>query len=240
MTYEQYLALGFAVLFASFTLAFRNSVLRRLSALFSVSFLLQAIVGFWNNKLLNTLLTFYSYLLIAVAFFYSVSLTKTIRSLRNKAYMDALTKVNNRGFLEDVLKKELENYGKLGINYCILFIDMYNFKDINDTYGHAKGDQVLAEVGYRLRKHLRSDDFIIRYGGDEFVAILKDIKEDKISTVIERLKNALTFEVNGTQVKANIGYAVYPKDGASVDELIKIASARMYEDKKLYDKNEIA
>lgn len=239
MTYEQYLALGFAVLFASFALGFRGSVLKRLSALISVSFLLQTIVGFLNNKLLNFLLTFYSYLLIAVAFFYSVSLTKTIRSLRNKAYMDALTKVNNRAFFEEVLKKELENYQKLGINYCILFIDMYNFKDINDVYGHAKGDQVLAEVGYRLRKHLRSDDFIIRYGGDEFIVILKDIKEDKMATAIERLKSALTFEVNGTQVKANIGCVVYPKDGASVDELIKIASARMYEDKKLYGKNEI-
>ncbi|SNZ14479.1 GGDEF domain-containing protein [Hydrogenobacter hydrogenophilus] len=238
MTYDQYLALGFAVLFASFALGFKNSVVKKLSALFSVSFLLQTVAGFLNKKYLNLLLIFYSYLLIAVAFFYSISLTKTIRSLKNKAYLDALTKVNNRMFFEEVLKKELENYEKLGINYCILFIDMYNFKDINDIYGHAKGDEVLAEVGYRLRKHLRSDDFIIRYGGDEFIVVLKDIKEDKIFTVIERLKSALTFEVNGTQVKANVGYAVYPKDGASVDELIKIASARMYEDKKLYEKNE--
>ncbi len=236
MTYDQYLALGFAVLFASFALGFKSSVVKKLSALFSVSFLLQTVAGFLNEKYLNLLLIFYSYLLIAIAFFYSISLNKTIRLLRSKAYLDELTKVNNRTFFEEVLKKELENYERFGISYCILFIDMYNFKSINDTYGHTKGDEVLAEVGRRLREHLRHDDFVVRYGGDEFVVVLKDVREENIPAIIERLKSILTFEVDGIQVKANIGYALYPKDGRNVIDLIKIASARMYEDKKLYDK----
>ncbi|MEZ0360463.1 MAG: GGDEF domain-containing protein [Hydrogenobacter sp.] len=238
MTYDQYLAIGFAVLFASLTVAFKNSVTKRLSAIFSVSFMLQAVTGFFNNKPVGLLLLFYSYLLLSIAFFYGVSLTKTMRSLKNKAYTDTLTQVSNRTFLEDVLKRELKNYERLGVNYCVLFVDLYNFKKINDTYGHATGDQVLAEMGKRLKRHVRSDDFVVRYGGDEFLIVMKDVNEDKINSVIDRLRAYLTFNVGDIFVKANIGYAFYPKDGNDLDQLIRIASIRMYEDKKLYEKGE--
>lgn len=238
MTYDQYLALGFAVLFASLTVAFKNSVAKRLSAIFSVSFMLQAVTGFFNNKPVGLLLLFYSYLLLSIAFFYGVSITKTMRLLKNKAYTDTLTQVSNRTFLEDVLKKELKNYERLGINYCVLFVDLYNFKKINDTYGHATGDQVLAEMGKRLKRHVRSDDFVIRYGGDEFLIVMKDVNEDKINSVIDRLRAYLNFNVGDILVKANIGYAFYPKDGNDLNELIRVASTRMYEDKKLYEKDE--
>ncbi|WP_340695006.1 GGDEF domain-containing protein [Hydrogenobacter thermophilus] len=238
MTYDQYLAIGFAVLFASLTVAFKNSVTKRLSAIFSVSFMLQAVTGFFNNKPVGLLLLFYSYLLLSIAFFYGVSLTKTMRSLKNKAYTDTLTQVSNRTFLEDVLKRELKNYERLGVNYCVLFVDLYNFKKINDTYGHATGDQVLAEMGKRLKRHVRSDDFVVRYGGDEFLIVMKDVNEDKINSVIDRLRAYLTFNVGDILVQANIGYAFYPKDGNDLDQLIRIASIRMYEDKKLYEKGE--
>ncbi|QWK20339.1 MAG: GGDEF domain-containing protein [Hydrogenobacter thermophilus] len=232
MTYDQYLALGFGVLFASFALGFKSSIAKKLSAIFSVSFLLQAVVGFFNQEPISILLLFYSYLLISVAFFYGLSITRTVRALANKAYTDQLTKVNNRTFLEDILKKELRHYETLGINYCVVFIDMFNFKKVNDAYGHTVGDRVLAEVGQRLRKSVRSDDFVVRYGGDEFLVVLKDVKEDRINSVIERLRENLNFDAEGIQVRANIGYAIYPKDGKSLEELIKVSIERMYEDKK--------
>ncbi len=170
-----------------------------------------------------------------VAFFYSIRLLRFKKALYKKAYMDSLTGVNNRNFFEDVLKNELRLYQDAGTHYCVLFLDMYNFKDINDIYGHTVGDNVLNEIGKRLKMAVRSDDFVVRYGGDEFLVVLKEVKRDYLDTIVDRIRNSLSFKVNDLTTGVNIGYAFYPEDGSNVEDLIKVASKRMYEDKRHYN-----
>lgn len=235
MSYDQYLALGFAVLFASFTLGFKDRLIKQISGLFSVFFMLQIVSSFLNQKLAQFILLSLGYTLVLVAFFYSVRLLRFKKALYKKAYMDALTGVNNRNFFEDVLKNELRLYQDAGTHYCVLFLDMYNFKNINDLYGHAVGDKALCEVGARLKRAVRSDDFVVRYGGDEFLVVLKEVRRDYLDTIVDRIRDSLSFNVNGLTVGVNIGYAFYPEDGSNVEDLIEVASKRMYEDKRRYN-----
>ncbi|MFN3813757.1 MAG: GGDEF domain-containing protein [Aquificaceae bacterium] len=232
MSYDQYLALGFAVLFASFTLGFKDRLIKQISGLFSSFFMLQFVSDHLNQRSAKFILLSFSYALVLVAFFYSVLLLKFEKAMHKKAYIDSLTGVNNRNFFEDVLKNELRLYQDAGTHYCILFLDMDNFKNINDTYGHTVGDNVLSEIGKRLKTSLASNGFIVRYGGDEFLVVLKEVKRGFLDTVIESVRNSLSFKVNDLTIRVSVGYALYPEDGSKVEDLIKVASERMYEDKR--------
>ncbi len=127
-------------------------------------------------------------------------------------------------------------------NFSVLFIDMNKFKAINDDLGHPAGDKMLKAVADRLRQAVRAGDIVARYGGDEFVVMLKDIGTPanakliaaKIDSVMEQPVEGLK-SIDGTPVhpSLSVGISVFPLDGDTVDELIRLADKRMYSQKRL-------
>ncbi|MCR5831331.1 MAG: diguanylate cyclase [Lachnospiraceae bacterium] len=172
-----------------------------------------------------------------------VSFTKESMELQNKAETDLLTELLNKISTENKIKEYLEGEGRDKTSMmCVLDID--NFKKINDTMGHAFGDEVLATLGKRIKTEFRVTDIIGRTGGDEFIIFLKDLKDDN---VIERESGRVAgffkdFTV-GTYTKysptASIGAAIYPRDGSDYESMYKAADTALYKAKKR-GKNQLA
>jgi diguanylate cyclase (GGDEF)-like protein len=150
-----------------------------------------------------------------------------------EATHDAMTGLANRKLFYDRLKQALLHakryHGKVGV----LFVDLDNFKTVNDLYGHQVGDALLAEVAERLVGSVRESDTVARAGGDEFMVLLGELNSrfdcqvavDKILAALERKANLQGVEL---MVSASVGQAIYPDDGTSEDELIRAADASMY------------
>ena len=182
-------------------------------------------------------------LIIIIYIINRVSFTKESMELQNKAETDLLTELLNKISTENKIKEYLEGEGRDKTSMmCVLDID--NFKKINDTMGHAFGDEVLATLGKRIRTEFRVTDIIGRTGGDEFIIFLKDLKDD---VVIEREAGRVAgffkdFTV-GTYTKysptASIGAAIYSRDGSDYESLYKAADAALYKAKKR-GKNQLA
>lgn len=166
------------------------------------------------------------------------SLKKSEEELRYQATHDMLTGLPNRKLFEDRLKRRVALKRRYGGKFAVLFIDLDNFKNINDTLGHKVGDLLLVEVGKTLNKCCRDSDTVARLGGDEFTVILNEIEDySAIITVTERILKALSVSKNigGHELytSASIGIAVYPEDGNNSGSLIKNADIAMYKAKEL-------
>lgn len=165
-----------------------------------------------------------------------VASTKENRELQNKAETDLLTDLYNKMSTERKIREYLDGEGKSKTNMmCVLDID--NFKKINDTMGHAFGDEVLSTLGKRLKSEFRVTDIIGRMGGDEFVIFLKDVKDDTIisreaNRVEEFFKNFQVGQYTKYSATASIGVAIYPKDALDYDALYKASDAALYTSKK--------
>ena len=164
------------------------------------------------------------------------------KDLENKADSDLLTGLNNKSATERKIKEYLQDYpGEVAL---LFIMDIDNFKKINDTMGHAFGDEVLRTLGLQIRAEFRITDIIGRTGGDEFMIFLKDVKDDMI---IERecrkmerfFKSFQAGEYVKYSATASIGAAVYPKDATDFDSLYKAADAALYKAKKR-GKNQLA
>ena len=121
--------------------------------------------------------------------------------------------------------------------FAVLFIDLDNFKNANDNYGHQVGDYILKIVAMRLKSIIRSTDEVYRIGGDEFIIILRNLKgsanAEKIAvSVRETLSTAFTYKENQLFVGACIGISIFPEQGIDADTLIKKADSAMYEVKR--------
>lgn len=152
------------------------------------------------------------------------------------ALQDALTGLPNRVSFELSLDHGLIQAKRHGWGLAVLFIDIDKFKNINDSYGHDAGDQVLLMVANRLKTSVRDEDTVSRWGGDEFVCLLLEVKQEADVTrlakkMIDRI--AEPYELNGTvfSIKASIGIAIYPTDGETVNILFKNADTAMYKAK---------
>ncbi|WP_123053332.1 sensor domain-containing diguanylate cyclase [Clostridium sp. JN-1] len=153
--------------------------------------------------------------------------------IKNLAYYDKLTGLGNRVLFYEVADKILDNCCRNNHMLGLMFIDIDNFKSINDTYGHTVGDSVLAEVADILKKATRKNDVIARFGGDEFLVLLPDIKNFnnyKIihSRIINTKKRIINLGGNKINVSLSTGVSFYPQDGKSIDELIIKADEAMY------------
>lgn len=153
--------------------------------------------------------------------------------IRNLAYYDSLTGVANRVLFYQQAEKFLEeakkNQNKLGI----LFIDVDKFKNINDTYGHLAGDNILIEVANILTDAVGEKDMVARHGGDEFLILLPDFKDSSYYTrLVSKIRNNKNRNIrcNGEKldISFSIGISVYPDDGDSIDKLIAEADKAMY------------
>lgn len=160
---------------------------------------------------------------------------KTERA-QQTALQDALTGLPNRVSFEQSLRHGLIQAKRHGWKLAVLFIDIDKFKSINDSYGHDLGDQVLVMVANRLKSFVRDEDIVSRWGGDEFVCLLLEVKQEADVTylaqkMINRIAEAYEFNGRVLSVIASIGIAIYPADGDTFDILFKNADTAMYKAK---------
>jgi len=156
---------------------------------------------------------------------------------RHLALHDFVTGLPNRTLLNDRLNTALALAKRHTWRLAVMFLDLDKFKSINDTHGHGVGDEVLKIVSQRLQRSVRGADTVGRQGGDEFLYLMHEIKdeadvENAAAKIIENI--AEPFEVDGLKltVKPSIGIAIYPQDGNSANDLIKNADSAMYEAKQ--------
>ena len=147
---------------------------------------------------------------------------------------DHLTGLYNRRYLMDVLEREFLRTKRMGGALSFLILDLDQFKDINDQYGHQVGDVVLTRAAVVFRDQLRCYDTPVRFGGDEFVAVLPETSYRDALTVAERVRKALseiTFsgELNKLRITASLGFAVYPGEGVTtMEDFIREADTALY------------
>lgn len=164
--------------------------------------------------------------------------TEEARKQEKLANMDVLTGIPNRRFITKKLQEAICDIERTNINLSLVFLDLNGFKAINDNYGHDSGDKVLEVTSNRLKHIIRETDYLARLGGDEFLLGFK-IEENSnafVRTMIKTIKTKvaapIAFNGNLLKVGVSIGYASYPFDGKTVEELIKVADADMYNDKQ--------
>ncbi len=131
--------------------------------------------------------------------------TTFINTLIDMAYKDHLTKLYNRRYFEESLKKELCRFERYGYIFSICMIDINNFKYINDTYGHLKGDEILKNFAEILIKNSRLSDMLCRWGGDEFAIILPHTTFSKIEPYAKKITSAFNIKLDNIFVSASIG-----------------------------------
>ncbi|OOZ36388.1 hypothetical protein BOW51_07325 [Solemya velesiana gill symbiont] len=158
------------------------------------------------------------------------------------AYYDLLTGLPNRQLFHDRLEQAVNYAGRYDHHMALLLMDLDRFKNINDTLGHAVGDKVLGHVAERLQGCLRSVDTLGRMGGDEFLIILQELKEDFDTVLVgEKIIRAFTdpLQIDGHELflTPSIGIALYPRDGDNSSDLLKHADAAMYRAKSLGGNN---
>lgn len=176
---------------------------------------------------------------IVVLLIFSTSAFLVVRAnevIKHESIHDHLTGLRNRNSLDETMQQVLAAADRNGHKVGIMLIDLNKFKEINDTHGHATGDEVLRQTAHRLKEAARMDEMIFRVGGDEFLVVVPVIeKEAIIQKVIDRLREHLTFklDVDGYKITitASIGSALYHDDGADFDTLFQIADKRMYAEK---------
>lgn len=156
---------------------------------------------------------------------------------RNAALHDHLTGLPNRVLFTDRLEHGIAQAKRHRSILAVMFVDLDNFKTINDTYGHDTGDAVLKMISTRLRHGTRDDDTVSRHGGDEFLYLLNRVREENdISTIAVKVLRAIRAPCNlilqdvtvSPCMNASIGIAVFPRDGATAGALIKSADEAMY------------
>ena len=157
--------------------------------------------------------------------------------LDHLAHHDQLTGLPNRLFLAAHLPDALKVAAQNGQILAVLFLDLDRFKHINDSRGHETGDQLLKAVAQRLRDTLRGEDIVIRMGGDEFVVIMKSVRDaDDVNEAAGRITASLSSPVIvGGQpliTTASIGVSLYPRDGADMGELLRHSDTAMYQAKE--------
>ena len=172
-----------------------------------------------------------------VAIFSDISAIKSSqRKMEYLASHDSLTGLPNRGLLMDRLKHAILGARRKGHRLALMFIDLDNFKTINDSLGHDVGDLLLKEAAERLQKCVRDADTLARLGGDEFVALLHDIQVDDVNRIAGRIIDYLSasFSVRGHTlfVSASVGISLYPDDGDDSTALLKNADLAMYRAKE--------
>ena len=161
------------------------------------------------------------------------TLKETGIQLEHKAHHDPLTGLPNRTLFYKKLADSLGYAREHQIKLTVFFVDLDNFKQINDSYGHGIGDKILQMVAHILWAAVRSSDTVARLGGDEFAIILLGLADDDPinrikSKIYSNMKNSLQFEGVLLTSSCSCGHAIYPDDGETVEDLLKTADTRMY------------
>jgi len=156
--------------------------------------------------------------------------------LEQIAHYDVLTQLPNRILLADRFTQALAHSKRQESLLAVCFLDLDNFKPVNDVYGHETGDQLLVEVAERIKSIIREEDTASRQGGDEFVLLLGDIEsiphcEQMLKRIIESLAESYVIDEQPISISASIGVSLYPIDNADLDTLMRHADQAMYQAK---------
>jgi diguanylate cyclase (GGDEF)-like protein/PAS domain S-box-containing protein len=156
--------------------------------------------------------------------------------LHHQAHHDALTGLPNRVLLEERLRRAMASATLDGSAVAVLFIDLDRFKHVNDTLGHHAGNEVLVQVGRRLRDHARGSDTVARFGGDEFVVVYGGLRDagtavGLASAIAETLARPIEVGGRSLTVRATVGIATFPRDGTETETLITKSDSAMYHGK---------
>lgn len=180
-------------------------------------------------------------LFIMLSLMFSGQLRKRLAmelQLQRLAWFDSLTGLPNRAQLQREALGVLTDASRNASSFATLFIDLDRFKRVNDTQGHAAGDEVLSEIAIRLREHVRGEDLIGRLGGDEFLAILQNCDVLRATHIAGRILQAVyqPIVINSKHdtkitISASIGISLYPHDGQDTDTLLRNADMAMYQAK---------
>jgi diguanylate cyclase (GGDEF)-like protein len=166
-----------------------------------------------------------------------LSLQDTNSELEHLSSHDQLTRLPNRRFYDERMPIALHRAAEFGSMTGLLFLDLNEFKQINDTHGHGAGDQLLIAVAQRLQNSLRETDLVARLGGDEFVVVLEDVKStEEVTRIAHKLSQAIEQPLYVRQqilkFSASIGVAIFPLDGRQKQEMEEKADRAMYLAKK--------
>ena len=166
-------------------------------------------------------------------------LAKNFSAMQRRLHTDYLTGLPNRYAFEQHLKTKIEKYnsGEHANPFSIFFIDLNDFKKINDVYGHDVGDQVLIQFADRVRSAIGHGDLAARFAGDEFVVVINDVNnKGDLENALSRVKQTLSEPLNSSDIFTDsfggaIGVANYPEDGRTIEQLLVVADNNMYANK---------
>jgi diguanylate cyclase (GGDEF)-like protein/PAS domain S-box-containing protein len=190
---------------------------------------------FWNELYLSPLLNHRGEL----THFVGIQNDATVQvesqmQLKHLAHHDALTGLANRGLLMEELQRAMDRARRNGRRVAVLYLDLDKFKEVNDTFGHEAGDELLKAVAQRLRTAMRAGEMAARLGGDEFIAVLEEDAagdwrpSDAIGRFVSRISEPIFMNDTRLMPSASVGMALYPQDGDTPEALLKAADFNMY------------
>ncbi|MCL5060853.1 MAG: EAL domain-containing protein [Candidatus Thermoplasmatota archaeon] len=173
---------------------------------------------------------------IAIAGFVSRRVTHQARQLSAQAMYDPLTGLPNRSLLHDRIEHEIERSRRTGTSFGVALMDLDRFKEVNDTLGHSVGDELLREVGQRLKQAIRAEDTVARLGGDEYVVLIHDLDPQGVPVIADKVLAALDkpfhWQNQSIDLSASLGISLYPSQCTDVSGLLRCADIAMYRAKR--------
>jgi diguanylate cyclase (GGDEF)-like protein len=188
----------------------------------SASFLHLSWVLGWNTAALFLFFALFAYVI--------TELRKYMEQVEKDAQVDFLTRTENRRAFFATAEEELKRSRRYGHTFSVAFMDLDNFKSVNDQFGHSVGDTVLITVAQTMREHLRETDRIGRLGGDEFMLLLPEIDAEQSALVLQRLRQTLlaVMREHGWPVTFSLGVATFLRPPANVEDMVRRADELMY------------
>ncbi len=162
---------------------------------------------------------------------------RRLAELKVESQRDVLTNTPNRAVMQDRLQSAMALARRRGTRAAVLFVDLDNFKHINDTLGHDTGDMVLQTIARRLESCVRDSDTVSRHGGDEFLVLLSEVSQATDAALISKkmladLVEPIIVKGQTLQTGASLGIAIFPDDSGDAVDLIKLADTAMYRSKR--------
>ncbi|GAB6181398.1 GGDEF domain-containing protein [Desulfotomaculum defluvii] len=193
----------------------------------------------YDTKIVNIVISanclIYSLLIFMPTTFYFILQINKINDMEKKLCLDPMTGLYNKSYLLRATLFEVERYKRFNQTFSIIFIDLDNFKKINDTMGHKIGDLILIKVAKCIKKNVRTIDIPVRYGGDEFVILMPQTTYEGAKALLDRLKQNISLVDTTSKIKVSIsgGISVFPNDSKDFEQLLNLADERMYKNKRL-------